>query len=214
MDFLLLKHQWANSYSVLKTDLKIPFCFVLTVFLLGCGSKESSKTFASQKNLVSEYKIDSLELNGFSLVVISTFIRDSVSPTSDFYSYPLYLNQKLKLYKRDTLILTKNHISERIDVRSYQGKKLSVIENRIFTIGIIDIMTDDVLFYLDGWGGCTDCSTYLELIDKNGQSILLQYGDKTTMLKNQGDLQTVQHKYKNEYERLIKSQFLRLQLNH
>ena len=183
---------------------------VCIVFCFGFIAKKIDKV-KNQKDFEVIYKTKSLKLNGYKFVVASSIINDSLKENSYFYSCPLFLKQTIKIYKKNKLILKRNHISKRIDVTSYHGKKLNVIENRITEIGIIDT-EKGVLFYINGWGGCDDCSTYLEVIDNYGKTIYLDYSDKYNVFKSKGDYRNFLKKYKVSNEKFRTGNFLKTKI--
>jgi hypothetical protein len=139
-----------------------------------------------QKAPKLESRTTSIKSNGYILLVRSLVINDSVDSTSHYYSYPIFTEQTLFLYHNKKLILKRKHPVKKVQFITYHKQKVKALENRICEIGIYKGKSE-MLFYIDGWGGCTDCSTYLELVDKKGKTVFLDYSDKFKVIKFKGN---------------------------
>lgn len=171
------------------------------IFIFGINSKVFIQNNV-QKNPKTEKLVTSIKSKGYVLLVQSLVVNDSVDSESHYYSYPIFIEQTLFIYYKKKLILKRKHHVDKVEFVTSHKQKIKALENRICEIGILK-NNKELLFYLNGWGGCTDCSTYLELIDKKGETVFLDYSDKFKVFKSKGNFNVELKKRHIDYEENI-----------
>lgn len=159
---------------------------IIHFIFLFCISSKIYKSNSIQIKPKIESLTTSIKSNGYTLLVKSSIVNDSIDSSSKYYSYPIFIEQTVFVYHNNKLIFKRNHPSKKVYFITFHKQKIKALENRLYEIGILK-NNKSLLFYLDGWGGCTDCSTYMELINRNGKTVFLDYSDKFKIFKSKGN---------------------------
>ncbi len=183
------------------------FIAFITIMFFSCttNSGESKNIRISKKSRVNvdsnktnsvkylsnnvEIKTDTTILSsGFNkIILLSDYVVDSLNESESIYFFPLILNQKINLFYQNKLIYSKNHAVKKIEVKDKHNKKIKILENVIYQIGIIEGQKES-FFCIEGYGGCSSCTEYSEIINKNGNTIFLLFYDEKKVYQSKGNL--------------------------
>jgi hypothetical protein len=122
-----------------------------------------------------EYRVIISDSNGYSLQVETTYLYDSVYLNKGwaFDRNISVLSQRLIFCKGDSVLKQMTHnVKKQIFTR--HGQKYSFLENIIRGICII-YGKNEILYMIEGSGGCNTCSEYGALFSSSGQRLWYKY---------------------------------------
>ncbi|HTL81936.1 MAG TPA: hypothetical protein VL651_09545 [Bacteroidia bacterium] len=133
-------------------------------------------------------RIDSLVFQQYKMVVITTYMNNSVLDIIDqinqFVIMPL--KQKFSFYKKGILIHSCKLPINRVTVLSSSNKMVNILDNVVMSIGLLK-GTKGALYQTYGAGGCNACSESFGLFDLNGNLLCFHYNTRSKVYVSFGN---------------------------
>lgn len=194
-----------------RAKFKIPALFlILVIFIISCSTDNRTsnyKSLHSERNVNKNCSDSTTVLeDDYKIQIISDLLCDSLDVSETPWFFMPFSNQTIKLYYQGKLILEREHQSKKEEVVNRLNQKVDILENVIVEIGIIP-GRQEKLFYINGYGGCTDCTEYLELFDRSGKSFYVSYFDKKDAFIKKGDLQEVLFRFGINDQKFSRGEF-------
>lgn len=175
----------------------------LSIIFSGCKNSKTDERVDVDfnRNLIKEDEttvchFDSVEMikGNYSIKVISCFIDDSIPIEEPAPFYPIYVNQVVIIKKKDSVIFAKPHPVEYIYQQTFSNNVIPMMKNYIYNIGIVG-EGEDMLFTIDGYGGCNACTEYYSLYNVDGGMEYCYYGETRNVLFQKGNMFKVLKKH-------------------
>ncbi len=100
-----------------------------------------------------------------------------------FFGFPYY-KQSIEIYKNGEILFRHEIDSEKTSTLAKNGKKYLINEVQVQSVQILTNEKKDVFFLLSGYGGCSWCKEYLEILNEKGEVILINISDHTKTYKS------------------------------
>jgi len=150
----------------------------------------------------------SLKDGDYKIMIITTYLVDSLNSNAPMWFYPLFLDQNIQLFYKDKIVYLGPHKVKKISVWTANHDSLVILENAIVEVGIID-GDKNRFFSIEGYGGCNSCPEYREILNNKGESLFLTYHDLNKTFMQRGVLMDVLRLNGIDQQKYRKGEFLK-----
>jgi hypothetical protein len=137
-------------------------------------------------------KVDSVKLKSgeYRIEIISKYIDDSADSSESLALCPLVSEQRLRLYYKNQLTSSRLFHDSTLSLLSASKQRVKVLKTRIVQVGIIKGSAQS-FFIINGYGGCSTCSEYISIVNKQGESLFVNFHEGGKTILRKGSLEDV-----------------------